>query len=155
MSSQVTMNNQVVYGSLDVAEDLMDGILSICKEKHIHSGMVTCIGSLDTTGFTVFKVNEKNKPDGYAEPFMIDEPVELIQATGFICQDESGELDMHLHGIVERMDGSIHAGHFLRGYNKVCITVEFTIIFSHDVTAVRKYNAALNYKTISFTSKST
>ncbi|GAF23801.1 MULTISPECIES: PPC domain-containing DNA-binding protein [Shouchella] len=155
MSIQIATNNQVLYGSLGVGDDLMDGILAICKEHQIHSGMVTCIGSLDKTGFTVFKVNEKNRPDGYADPFTIHEPVELIQATGFICQDESGDLDMHLHGLVERMDGSIHAGHFLRGYNKVCITVEFTLIHSHDVTAIRKYNAALNYKTISFTSKST
>lgn len=59
MSIQIATNNQVLYGSLGVGDDLMDGILAICKEHQIHSGMVTCIGSLDKTGFTVFKVNEK------------------------------------------------------------------------------------------------
>ncbi|MFB4211508.1 PPC domain-containing DNA-binding protein [Shouchella sp. JSM 1781072] len=150
MSVQMTTNNHVLYGSLLVGEDLMDGILRICKSNQIHSGMVTCIGSLDKTGFTVFKVNQHNRPDGYAPATTIEEPVELIQATGFICKDEQGELDMHLHGIVERMDGRIQAGHFLRGYNKVCITVEFTVISSPEVTAVRAYDERLTYKTIRF-----
>lgn len=150
MSVQVSTSNQVLYGTLSVGEDLMDGIIDICKENNIHSGMVTCIGSLDNTGFTVFKVNKKNRPDGYADPTIINEPVELIQATGFICLDENGEHDLHLHGIVERMDATVQAGHFLRGYNKVCITVEFTIISSKEVTAVRKYNDSLGYKTIKF-----
>ncbi|WP_052400562.1 PPC domain-containing DNA-binding protein [Oceanobacillus jeddahense] len=150
MSVKSTSTNQVIYGALGCGEDLMEGIIRICKENNLNSGMVTCIGSLDEVGFTVFKLNSENQLDGYAEPTIIKEPVELIQATGFVCIDENGEHDLHMHGMIERMDSTIQAGHFLRGYNKVCVTVELTIVASPEVTAYRRYNDSLGYKVIQF-----
>lgn len=150
--SQLTTNNQTVYGSLAAGDDLMDTILLICEDYDIRSGMVTCIGSLEQTGFTVFKT-EGGKPSGYAAPSIISEPVELIQATGFICEDETGELDLHMHGLVERQDERIQAGHFLRGLNKVCITVEFVIQTSPVVAATRQYDRSLGYKVMNFTQR--
>ncbi|PAD47880.1 hypothetical protein CHI09_04250 [Shouchella clausii] len=141
--------SQTYFGSICAGEDLMDKIIELCEQHGIRSGMVTCIGSLKQAGFTVFKM-KNGCTDGYAPPTVIAEPVELIQATGFICEDEHGKLDLHLHGIIEKQDETVSAGHFLRGYNKVCITAEYCVISAGHVTGKRHYDPSLGYKVINF-----
>lgn len=138
-----------IFGSLSKGIDLMDGILAECKKHNIRSGMVNCIGSLEKVGYVLFQTKD-GYPSGYSNKIEIDAPVELISGTGFICEDENGELDIHLHGLVTEEDGHLSAGHFVSGENPTLITVEFSIIQSENVKALRTFDQNLGFKVINF-----
>ncbi|MFC0560630.1 PPC domain-containing DNA-binding protein [Halalkalibacter alkalisediminis] len=147
--SYSTEVGKVIFGSLTAGTDLIEGILAECKKQQIHSGMVTCIGSLKEVGYVLFKT-ENNYPTGYGNQIMIKNPVELMNCTGFICEDENGQLDLHLHGLVTEEDGKISGGHFLKGLNPTLITIEFTIICGNEIKAMREYDEELTFKVINF-----
>ncbi|UOQ91923.1 DNA-binding protein [Halobacillus shinanisalinarum] len=140
-----------IFGSLSEGADLMDGILAECEKHHIRSGLVTCIGSLKEVGYVLFKAVD-GLPSGYGNEIEINQPVELVNATGFICEDENHELDLHLHGLVTEENGKVSAGHFVRGKNPTLITVEFTIIQSEELKASRTFDKDLGFKVINFSS---
>jgi predicted DNA-binding protein with PD1-like motif len=144
-----TNNNVVIYGSLSEGVDLMDGIIEECRKHKITSGMVSCIGSLRKVGYVLFKAID-GTPSGYGRNINIDNPVELINCTGFICQDENNNLDLHLHGSVIEENGKISAGHFLRHVNPTLITVEFMITAGKDIGAIRTFDENLGFKVINF-----
>jgi predicted DNA-binding protein with PD1-like motif len=139
-----------VFGSLAQGVDLIDGILGECRKHGIRSGKVTCIGSLQKVGYVLFETGEDGMPTGYGKEMEIKNIVEMIQCTGFICEDENGELDLHLHGIVIEESGKISAGHFLRKKNPALITVEFEIASAGKIKAVRSFDEGLGFKVINF-----
>lgn len=138
-----------IYGSLSEGVDLIDGILEECRKHGITSGKVSCIGSLKKVGYVLFKT-ANGSPSGYGREINIENPVELINSTGFICQDENKELDLHLHGCVTEEDGRISAGHFLRHKNPTLITVEFAVTSGKDITAKRTFDEDLGFRVINF-----
>lgn len=138
-----------IYGSLSQGEDLMEGILRECKKHNITSGMVSSIGSLRQAGYVLFKT-ENGHPNGYGNELTVSNPVELVNCTGFICEDENGELDVHLHGMVVEEDGKMSAGHFLKGKNPTLITVEFAIVCGKGIQANRTYDENLGFRVINF-----
>lgn len=142
-------NSFVVYGSLSENVDLMNGILEECKIHGITSGSVTCIGSLKKVGYVLFRTSN-GYPSGYSQEIIINKPVELINCTGFICQDEHNNMDIHLHGLVSEENGSTSAGHFLPQKNPTLITVEFMITCDKNIEAKRIYDKDLGFKVINF-----
>jgi predicted DNA-binding protein with PD1-like motif len=138
-----------IFGSLSAGSDLMNGILMQCEKHNIKSGIVSCIGSLKEVGYVLFKTMN-GMPLGYGSEINIKKPVELISGTGFICENESKELDLHFHGLVITEDGEMGAGHFLRGKNPTLITIEFSITASNNIEAVREFDANLGFKVINF-----
>ncbi|WP_216827490.1 PPC domain-containing DNA-binding protein [Alkalihalobacterium elongatum] len=140
---------KMIFGSLTAGTDLIEGILEECKKHQVTSGMVTCIGSLQEVGYVLFET-KNNYPTGYGKQITIKNPVELIHCTGFICEDEKGELDLHLHGLVTEETGKISGGHFIRGVNPTLITIEFTITCGNEIKAVREYDEELTFKVINY-----
>ncbi|GGJ94893.1 hypothetical protein GCM10007063_16780 [Lentibacillus kapialis] len=138
-----------IYGSLSQGVDLMEGILEECRKHNVTSGMVTSIGSLQKAGYVLFK-SDNGRPNGYGNEITVDNPVELVNCTGFVCEDESGDLDLHLHGMVVEESGKISAGHFLKGMNPTLITVEFSISCGYDIHANRTFNENLGFRVIDF-----
>jgi len=141
--------NYTIYGSLTQGVDLMEGILEECRKHNINSGMVTGIGSLREAGYVLFKT-DNGHPNGYGNELTVSNPVELVNCTGFICEDESGDLDLHLHGLVVEENGKVSAGHFLKGKNPTLITVEFTILCGNEVQASRTFDKDLGFRVINF-----
>ncbi|WP_431803861.1 PPC domain-containing DNA-binding protein [Halobacillus andaensis] len=144
-----TNESGVIFGSLSKGMDLMEGILKECENHGIKSGYVSCIGSLKKAGYVLFKTID-GEPSGYGHDLTVNNPVELVNGNGFICEDENGMLDLHLHGIVVEENGKISAGHFVRGGNPTLITVEFSIIEGEDVKAKRTFHEELGFKVIDF-----
>ncbi|WP_378933328.1 PPC domain-containing DNA-binding protein [Metabacillus herbersteinensis] len=142
-------NTYTIYGSLAEGTDLMEGILDECEKHNIRSGVVTCIGSLKKVGYVLFKA-VNGLPSGYGRDIAIENPVELVNCTGFICEDENNNLDLHLHGLVAEEDGTLSAGHFLRGKNPTLITVEFSITYGNEIRASRSFDQDLGFKVINF-----
>src|SRR5699024_12554315 len=103
----------------------MEGILEECEKHGIRSGKVTCIGSLKKGGYVLFETGEDGMPTGYGKETEIPRIVEMIQITGVICEDENGEIDLDLHGIVIEERGKISAGLSLRRKNTTLIVVQF------------------------------
>ncbi|WP_408008067.1 PPC domain-containing DNA-binding protein [Pseudalkalibacillus sp. A8] len=138
-----------VYGSLSEGSDLMEGILAECNKHRITSGFVTCIGSLKEVGYVLFQTNN-GSPSGYGREIKIQNPVELVHCSGFICHDENDELDLHLHGLVVEENGKISAGHFVRKKNPTLITVEFAITYGKGIIASRTFDKGLGFRVINF-----
>lgn len=138
-----------IYGSLSQGVDLMEGILEECRKHNITSGMITSIGSLRKAGYVLFKT-DNGYPNGYGNELTVSNPVELVNCTGFICEDENGDLDLHLHGMVVEEDGKMSAGHFLKGKNPALITVEFAILYGNEVQASRVFDESLGFSVINF-----
>lgn len=139
-----------IYGSLTAGTDLMEGILEECRKHNIRSGVVTCIGSLQKVGYVLF-TTVNGEPSGYGKEIVINNPVELVNGTGFICEDEQNNLDLHLHGLVAEKEGTLNAGHFVRGLNPILVTVEFSITYGKEIRASRTFDKDLGFRVINFT----
>lgn len=142
-------NTFTLYGSLAEGTDLMEGILDECRKHNIKSGVVSCIGSLESVGYVLFKT-VNGIPSGYGREIVINKPVELVNCTGFVCEDEDNNLDLHLHGLVAEEDGKLNAGHFVRGLNPTLVTVEFSITYGNEIRASRTLDKDLGFKVINF-----
>lgn len=126
----------IIMGFLGPGEDLLQGIKKACEKHSVSSGMVSCIGSLSKV--TVVQPEFENNKMSYSKPVQWDTLVELLSGNGIIGKDESGNLDIHFHGVFIDHRKTLSGGHFLEGGSTVAITVEFTIIVSEVIQAVRE-----------------
>ncbi|MED3786673.1 DUF296 domain-containing protein [Peribacillus frigoritolerans] len=140
--------NGCIFGSLIMGTDLMEGIIQEYEKYNIQSGMVTCIGSLSRATYVYIQ----NDLDGlsYSKAIRKEGPIEILNATGFLCDKGNGVTDFHLHGIFGDQKGSIFGGHILPGENPTLITVEFNIQVGKGIEAVRTFKPQLGFQTITF-----
>lgn len=142
----------LILGRLKKDTDLLNGILEVCDFYGIKAGTFHCIGSVLSLGY--YQFNEKeDKTLEYSEPFIKNEPGEIVSGNGFIGLDENYELDVHYHGIYLDSKGNISGGHFIRGKNTVAVTLEFAIKFSDNIVLTRKPDSIFNIPIFHFNSK--
>jgi len=136
VQSTVDQEKGILMGRLTSEVDLLEGILSACKEHGITAGSVSCIGSLKNVTLVQLSIDDGKL--NYTKPILWDYPVELLSGTGFIGRDFDGELDLHFHGTYVNHKGEISGGHFLKGKNPTAITVEFIVHFSNKMVLQRQ-----------------
>ncbi|MFM1653611.1 PPC domain-containing DNA-binding protein [Brevibacillus sp. B_LB10_24] len=141
--------NGVIFGSLTAGTDLMEGIIAEYAKYDVASGMLTGIGSLGRATY-VYGVDGPDGRPGYSDPVTVDGPIEILNATGFLCRNDEQAIDMHLHGLFVNKQGQVFGGHVLPGKNPVLITVEFTIKVGNSVEAVRSFHPELGFSVITF-----
>lgn len=141
--------NGVIIGALSKGADLMEGLKEEFSKYGISAGMVTCIGSVSQAGFVTPFKKEDGTPH-YSEPKRIKGILEILNGTGFFCQNEQGEIDLHMHAMYVNEMGVIFGGHTLPNENPTLITVEFMIQVGKSVEAIRKFNPSLGFRTIRF-----
>lgn len=139
----------VVFGTLTMGTDLMEGIMYEYEKYNLQSGLVTCIGSLSQAGY-IYIQEDKSGNWSYSDEKIVREPIEVLNGTGFLCRDESGTTDFHLHGLFSNQNGGVFGGHLLPGQNPTLITIEFTIQTGKDIKAIRTFKPELRFKTLSF-----
>ncbi|WP_419954345.1 PCC domain-containing protein [Neobacillus niacini] len=142
--------NGVIMGALAKGTDLMDGLKEEFGKYDFSTGMVTCIGSVSQAGFVTPFKNEDGTPH-YSEPKLIKGIFEILNGTGFFCQNEQGEIDLHMHAMYVNEMGTIFGGHTLPNENPTLITIEFMIQVGKSVGAIRRFNPNLGFRTIQFT----
>lgn len=138
--------SRVITARLKPGTEFLTGIIAICEKHHIQQGYISCcIGSLQKATFCAAKKDNSVKIGAkYANPIEIPGPVQFVSGQGFICQSESGEYILHIHGTFsnwknERMT-QVFDGHMWHEGNPVLITMELIINEVTGLKMLRKYD---------------
>jgi len=105
--------------------DLLKGLEEICKEKQIKNGLIlSAIGSLNGVRFcNPVELPDKKAGYGYGEILSLSGPIELTNASGLICHDSYGNINLHIHVTLSDRYGNAYGGHLAEG-TKVLLTVD-------------------------------
>lgn len=130
-----------IVGRLTREWDLFEGMREVCKEHGIEAAQFQCIGSLQHATYVQVERDGTEGRIRYSDKKQTTSPVELLSATGFIGKDETGALDVHMHGVFVDCDGVISGGHFLADENPVAVTIEYILYPLNNVQMERKRDA--------------
>ena len=133
-----------ILGRLKRGTDVMEGFKEICHHFNVKAAQVQCIGSLDYVTFVQAKRAEEPGKMTYSEVLKTNSGVELVNATGFIgLNDDTEELEIHIHGSFVDCDRQFNAGHFIEGGSPTYATVEYIIHVVHGANVLRKMDTDL------------
>ena len=113
---------RVLFGSLKRGDDLYRGLLRVITDAGIKCGAIFVIGALDRINLGYSNLHSKSY-----DTVNIEGMFELTSGMGNITVDESGDVILHLHIVVQNAAGDTYAGHVLEG-NRVGITAEYIIL---------------------------
>lgn len=120
--------------------DLLCGIEEICKKHKILYGYVSCIGSLNKAGYMYLVKNENVKMKaGYGEVLHKTGPIEFLNGTGFICQN-NGTYDIHYHATMCDECGNVFGGHLVKDENPALTTLDVMIFEIGEVEMQRVFD---------------
>lgn len=148
----VSNNKRFIVGRILPNVDLIEGIEVLCKENEIKSGVIiSLIGSL-SCGKIVYPISDENSKIGikYSEETNIEGPLELLSCQGYIGEDEDGEFQIHLHGLMGNENMEIIGGHFVPNGNKVLATAEITIMEVDEGNLIRAFDEKLGFPLFNF-----
>ncbi len=134
---------RIVAIRLEPKMDVVEGIVSVCKEKNIKNGIIlSAIGSLNGARFfDPVKLPEKKAGYGYGEPIILQGPIELLSLSGMICNDND-EILTHFHFSLSDENGKGYGGHVIEG-NKVLFTVDIVLAEVGGIDMGRKFDSDL------------
>lgn len=145
-------NKGIIMGYLAPGEDLITGLKKECQKHGVTSGSVNCIGSLSHV--SILQLNYDDGSMSYSKPIHWDKPVELLSGNGIIGKDgDTGELDIHFHGVFVDHRKALNGGHFLEKTNIVAITIEFVIQVTDEIQPIRQFNQSTGFKLFNFDEK--
>lgn len=130
--------------------DVLLGLREACVRHGIKNGViVSALGSLATVSIC----NPVEMPDtkagyGYGSPEVYHQCWELLCASGVICHDEDGEINLHVHVAMSDPDGNAIGGHLAEG-TKVLITVDAVIAELDGIEMERKYDDSVGFPILS------
>ncbi len=101
--------HDTVYVRMDRGDEIISGILSVCKKEGIHSAIFSGIGGCSKAEIQTY-IPEKNE----FELQELEGMLELVSLTGSVITDEENEYDHHTHAVFSFKKGEEHhlaAGH--------------------------------------------
>ena len=107
-----------VYIRMDRDDEMIGGVLDVCKKERIPSATFTRIGGCGEAQIQTFMPETRS-----FETQTIRGMLELVSLTGNIVSDEQNELHHHTHAVFSYKDGEQHR--FAAGHMK-SITVSYT-----------------------------
>jgi predicted DNA-binding protein with PD1-like motif len=119
---------KVLIARLRPGSDLIAGIRKLCIDFDIKNGYIaSCIGALHKTRYVYGMPDPTVKGGaGVSEEQQSSQVVQFLSAQGNICHDESGEPQVHIHGVFCDQ-GLLRGGHFDQPGNIVAATMELVI----------------------------
>jgi predicted DNA-binding protein with PD1-like motif len=146
---------QIQYKTAPVAEiavirlprgtDLMEGIADVCRRASFGSAVVNCcVGSLANAALMYLVPADNRMGSAYCEPLQLEGPLEILSAQGMAGTEPSGDLFVHLHGVVCASDGRVHGGHLLTGRCPVLYTAEIMLSRPDGVALRRTHDADID-----------
>jgi uncharacterized protein len=122
--------------------DLVGSIMKICRDHDISAGIVTSVmGTLQKSALhTAVRRPDLKGGIGYSDPFMIPGPLEFITGQGLLSVLESGQLFVHLHGLISDLEMRIYGGHFSPSGNPVLSTIDVSITETVGVKVPRVFD---------------
>lgn len=125
-------------------EPFMESIQKVCEENNILNGCIlSCMGSLDGARFFApVEIPGKKFPYGYGDPTVLEGPIELIGATGFISHSDEDEVLLHIHVSLGDDKGNGYAGHLIDG-NKALFTIDVILMEFEGLQMKRRWDEDL------------
>lgn len=149
------MLGQVTVLRLYPGTDVIRGLEEACAEAGIKNGVIiSAIGSLDGVKYC----NPVELPDqkagyGYGEILHLTGPIELTGASGIICHDNEGKINLHVHVDLSDRYGNAHGGHLVEG-TKVLLTLDAVVAEIAGVEMLRQMDPELGVPILKPTEKS-
>lgn len=135
---------KVIAFRMKPGTDVQEGLLEACKRSDIKNGViVSAIGSLDgAVFFDAVERSDLKSGYGYGDALTLVGPIELTGASGIVCHDDSGEINLHVHMSMSDRYGNAHGGHLAEG-TKVLLTVDVVIAEIQDLVMGRAFDPNL------------
>ena len=132
---------RVIVLRLKPGMDLLDGIQAACERYQIHNGVIlSAIGSLSCVRFCdVEALPEKQCGYGYGRVLELNDTIELTGASGVVCSDEEGNINLHVHICLSDKTGRAYGGHLVQG-TKVLMTADIVLGEIEGVSMLREYD---------------
>ena len=134
---------RVIALRLKPGTDVLLGLTEACKRAGINNGVIlSAIGSLDGVSYCNPVELPTKAGYGYGETLHLTGPIELTSASGIICHDDEGTINLHVHMDLCDRHGNAHGGHLVEG-TKVLLTLDAVIAEVEGIDMRRKYNNEL------------
>ena len=145
METAVGNIERVVAVRLRPETDLLLGLEAVCKQNGIYNGVIiSAIGSLNGASFcNPVELPEKKAKYGYDKEMKLSGPIELTGASGVICHDTEGQINLHIHISLSDRYGNAYGGHLVAG-TPVLLTVDAIIGEIRGVIMERKLDEDLD-----------
>lgn len=143
---QVAVGNigRVIALRMAPGEDILASLTQACKDNNFNNGIIMSgIGSLNGARFfDPICLPHKKAQYGYSDPIVLNGPIELLSATGMVCQGVEGETLFHVHLSLSDQNGGGWGGHLIEG-NKVLLTADFVLGEINDLRMGRRWDEDL------------
>lgn len=134
---------RVIVVRLRPGADVLLSLEEACREHNITNGVIlSAIGSLQSPQFCDVVEKPIKAGYGYGETLHLTGPIELTSASGIICHDDEGTINLHVHMDLCDRHGNAHGGHLVEG-TKVLLTLDAVIAEVEGIDMRRKYNNEL------------
>lgn len=129
MADPAARIGKVVVKQLPTNEDLILGIKRLCVDNGIRYGQIlSVIGSLrHLTIECIVASRENDSGFDFGPPKVIPGPMQILSLVGLIFENESGEMDTHIHGTFSDSNGNIFGGHIIEGECPVAVRLTIVI----------------------------
>lgn len=134
----------IVAFRLPPGTDVFQGIVEICKQYNIKNGVIlSALGSWKKASFCNPVTLPNGKP-GYGSTTVLSGNgfYELLNFSGMISHDESGNILPHVHLTVSDELGNAHGGHLVEGC-EVLLTTDIVIGICADIIMGRRFDEDL------------
>ena len=130
---------RVLAFRLKPGQDFYLGMEEACKRAGISNGViVSALGSVNGAAFCDADVLPGTYFGyGYSDPIRIDEVLELTAASGIVCHDGEGNINLHVHVNFSDKNGTVYGGHLIEG-TKALITLDGIIAEVEGIDMGRK-----------------
>ncbi len=135
--------SRVVPLRLRPGTDVLLGLTEAAKQAGIDNGVIlSAIGSLNGVKYCDPVELPTKAGYGYGEVLHLTGPIELLNASGIICHDDEGAVNLHVHLTVADRYGNVRGGHLVEG-TKVLITVDVVLAEIEGMVMGRKWSEEL------------
>lgn len=120
-SKLLNENGQKTYLVVfDSGDEVISGITQFAKNNQLNASQISAIGAFSeaTLGFFNFSIKDYKK-------IPVQEQVEVLTLNGDITLKPGGGVQVHVHTVLGKADGTAHGGHLLSA--KVHPTLEVII----------------------------
>jgi predicted DNA-binding protein with PD1-like motif len=134
---------RVLAVRLTPGTDVLLGLEQVCREAGIANGvLLSAVGSLAAARFYTATATNTKAGFGYTDPIEKSGPLELSSASGMICHDDEGAINLHVHITFSDRQGNAYSGHLIEG-TPVLITMDVVLAEIEGLVMGRKYDEAL------------
>ena len=106
---------------MDTGDEVLGSLLAFAKEQKLSAAELSGLGALSDAVLGYF---DWQKKDYLRIPMR--EQVEVLNLTGNVALDDSGEPKLHPHIVLGKRDGTAHGGHLLEAHVRPTLEVIVT-----------------------------